>query len=438
MTELSSARTRAPSEPRRALFAWSLYDWANSPFFAVIGTFVFATYFTQAVAPDPETGAAQWGYTLTLCGLAIAVLSPILGAVADAGGRRKPWLAALTLIGIVGSAALWWVEPTPSATLFALGSVAIATVALEIGIAFYNAMLPDLAPPSRLGRWSGWAWGAGYAGGMVALVLMLGLFVMNDNPPFGLDTERSEHIRVVGPFVALWIALFAWPLFAFVPDQPDKGLGVGETARQGFKQLRATLGHLPRYRTIATFLLARMLYIDGLNTLFAFGGIYAAGTFGMAFSEVILFGIALNVTAGLGAVLFAGVDDRLGAKPTVLIGLAGLSVCGIGALVVTDKTAFWLIGSALGLFIGPVQSASRSLMARLAPVELRTEMFGLYAFSGKATAFLGPFVFATATAYAGTQRAGMATILVFFALGAALLLLVRAPRPPREGHADAR
>jgi UMF1 family MFS transporter len=201
----------------------------------------------------------------------------------------------------------------------------------------------------------------------------------------------------------------------------------GEAVRRGLAQLRRTFANIRRYREIGRFLIARMIYTDGLNTLFAFGGIYAAGTFGMALAEVIKFGILLNVTAGLGALAFAWVDDWLGAKRTILIGLVGLLACGTAAVIATSTLAFWIAGGLLGLFVGPTQAASRSLMARMAPAELRTEMFGLYALTGKITAYIGPFLLGTVTYWTGSQRFGIATILAFFVVGGLLLLPLQEP-----------
>jgi UMF1 family MFS transporter len=310
----------------------------------------------------------------------------------------------------------------------ALALVVLANTALEIGQAFYNAMLPDLAPESHVGRWSGWGWGLGYASGIVALVLLLFGVIQADPPPFGLDEAAAEDVRIVGPAVAVWFLLFSLPLFLVTPDRPKGTLRMGEAVRAGLAMLAQTFREVRHYREIVKFLVARLIYNDGLNTLFAFGGIYAAGTFGMDTAEIILFGIGLNITAGLGAFAFAWLDDRLGSKPTILIALAGLLVFGTIALVATAKATFWAVGLAVGIFVGPAQSASRTLMARLAPADKRTEMFGLYAFTGKATAFLGPFLFGTATYVFGTQRAGMATILVMFVVGAVLLWQVQEPR----------
>ena len=396
----------------------------------MITTFVFAAYFTKGVAADAVTGTSQWGYAMSLSALAVAVAGPVLGAVADHAGRRKPWLAAFTLIAATGAMMLWTVEPDAAFVVRALFWVALANFAFEMGMVFYNAMLPDLAPSTRLGRWSGWGWGLGYAGGLICLALVLVAFVQAETPLFGLDTEAAEHLRITGPVVGVWMLVFALPLFVLTPDKPAATKSMTAAVADGLGALARTFRELPKYRDAAWFLLARMIYTDGLNTLFAFGGIYAAGTFGMGFEELILFGIAMNVTAGLGAFGFAWVDDRIGPKPTILIAVAGLTVLGGALLVVEGKTMFWVFGLPLGLFVGPAQSASRSMMAHMAPADMRTEFFGLYALSGKATAFMGPALLAWATTAFDSQRAGMATIIVFFVLGMALMTKVPRVKSP--------
>jgi UMF1 family MFS transporter len=412
---------------RRGLIAWCFYDWANSSFPTVIVTFVFAAYFTKAVAADPIKGTAQWGYALSISALFVALLGPVLGAAADHEGRRKPWLAAFTALAVAATALLWFIEPGPASALAALVLVGVANFAFEMGTVFYNAMLADLAPAGKLGRLSGWGWGLGYAGGLAALAIVLAGLVEPAVPWFGLTRQGSENIRAAAPLVAVWFAVFSLPLFLFTPDGGASGLSPAASVRRGLAALIRTLRRIRNYRNIARFLLARMIYIDGLNTLFAFGGIYAAGAFGMDYGELIIFGIAMNVTAGLGAAAFAWVDDIIGSKRTIIIAVAGLAVLGGGLLVVEGKTLFWVFALPLGLFIGPAQAASRSLMARLAPAEMRTEMFGLFALSGKATAFLGPALLAFVTETFNSQRAGMAVILVFFAVGLALFLPVAEP-----------
>jgi UMF1 family MFS transporter len=410
---------------RRSIAGWALYDWASSAFPTVIVTFVFAAYFTQAVAENPEVGTAQWGAAMSLSVLLVAVLSPLLGAIADRGGRRKPWILVCTLVSAAASAGLWVVAPGAAHLMTALVLVAVANAAFEFGQVFYNAMLPEVASPERIGRVSGWAWSLGYAGGLACLALTLVAFVQPEPALFGLDREAAEHVRITGPLVAVWFLVFAVPLFVFTPDRPSSGLGPRVAAAAGLRQLIETLRRLPRYRNIARFLIARMLYTDGLNTLFTFGGIYAAGTFGMSVEEILIFGIILNVASGLGALGFAWVDDWIGAKRTVIIAVSALTLFSGAILLIEDKLMFYVLGCLIGSMLGPAQAASRSFMARLAPAELRTEMFGLYALAGKATAFIGPALVGWVTLWAHSQRVGMATILLFFVAGLILLIPVR-------------
>jgi len=406
---------------RAALAAWCIYDWANSAFPTVVMTFVFAAYFTEGVATSPAQGTADWGYAVSLSALAVAVLGPVVGAIADHGGGRKPWLLVLTVLTAIAAALLWLVRPDPSFGLLALALIGLGNAAFETSMVFYNAMLPDIVARERIGRLSGWGWGLGYIGGLSCLALMLVGFIQADTPWFGLDRDAAEHLRIVGPVVAVWLLLFSAPLFMLTPDKPSTRTAAADAVRAGLRQLLDTFRRLRDYRIQVRFLIARMIYIDGLNTLFAFGGIYAAGTFGFGFDELIVFGIGINVTAGLGAFAFAWADDRWGPRRVITLSLIGLIVFGTAVLVIEGKSLFWVFGLGLGVFVGPVQSASRSMMAHLAPVDIRTEMFGLYALSGKATAFLGPALLASVTAATGSQRYGMATIVGFLVVGLLLL-----------------
>lgn len=412
-----------------SLVSWALYDWANSAFPTVIQTFVFAAYFTRRVAEDEAAGSAAWGTAVGTAGAVIAVSGPVLGAIADQGGRRKPWLASFTALCVVATALLWFVEPG-SAAVPALVLLAVGIVAFDLASVFYNAMLPELAG-DRIGRWSGWAWGLGYAGGLACLLVALFALVRPEGAWLGLGPAEAEHVRATFVLVAVWFALFSLPVFLVTPDRPGSGRGGLAAVRDGLAQLWTTLRQLRRYGSIVRFLVARMLYIDGLATLFAFGGVYAAGTFDMSEQEVLGFGIALNVTAGLGAALFAWLDDRLGSKWTILLALAGLLATGIPILLVESELLFWVLGTALGTFVGPAQAASRSYLGRAAPADLRNQMFGLYALSGKATAFAGPFLVGWMTAWAGSQRVGMSVIMVFLAAGGLLMLFV--PRAEAAG-----
>ncbi|BDQ33884.1 MFS transporter [Pseudodesulfovibrio portus] len=416
-----------PKSPLRALWSWALYDWANSGFAALVQTFVFAAYFTRAVAENETVGTAQWGTMMGVAGLVIGLGGPVLGAVADRSGRRKPWLAVFTALCILATGLLWFVRPDVSLVRLGLLLAGIGTIGSEYAMIFYNAMLPDLAAPRAIGRWSGWGWGLGYAGGLVLLVIALYGFVQ---PPgwFGVPREEAMHVRAVMPLTAVWYLLFCLPLFLFSPDAKSAAVPLGKAVGQAFGQIRDSLRHIRGHRGVAVFLLARMLYNDGLTTMFAFGGIYAAATFGMAPSEVILFGIGLNVTAGLGAAAFAWMDDRVGPRKTILASLTGLIVPGVAILLVTDRTLFWIFGLAIGIFVGPVQASSRSYLARVAPEELRTEMFGLFALSGKLTSFLGPFLVGWLTLAADSQRVGMSAVIGLFVLGLLGMLFVPAAK----------
>ncbi len=412
-----------PKNPLRALWSWALYDWANSGFAALVQTFVFAAYFTRAVAENETLGTAQWGNMMGAAGLIIGLGGPLLGAVADRSGRRKPWLGLFTALCIAATACLWFVTPSPSSVWLALLLAGVGTIGSEYAMIFYNAMLPDLATPSTVGRWSGWGWGLGYAGGLVLLVLALYGFV-EQGAWFGVPREEALHVRAVMPLTAVWYLVFCLPLFFFASDGKPSGTPLRRAVSEALAQLHGSLREVRRYRDIGFFLLARMLYNDGLTTMFAFGGIYAAGTFGMGAGEVILFGIGLNLTAGLGAASFAWLDDWLGPRRTILFALAGLIVPGTLILLVTSKTLFWIFGLALGIFVGPVQASSRSYLARVAPEEVRGEMFGLFALSGKLTSFMGPLLVGWMTLAFDSQRVGMGSVIVLFALGFVGMLFV--------------
>ncbi len=408
--------------------AWVLFDWAYGAFTTVVSTFVFPAYFTQRVASDPATGTSQWAGAQAAAGIMIALLSVPLGVVADRGGRRRPMLAAAAGMMTVATFGLWFVRPHPSDIGLALGLVVVATFAFEIATVFYNAILPGLVAPQRLGRLSMLAWGAGYAGGLACLGLCLTLLIFPAHPPFGLDRAQAEPVRACALVAGCWLAAFGWPVLVFVPESRVRQ-DWGAALREGVAELRATLRAVIADRSLGRFLVARLFYMDGLTTLFAFGGIYAAGQFGLDAQQVLIFGIGLNVTAGIGAAVFAVLEDRIGSKATVMVSLIALTTLGLGVLLVRDRAWFWGLSLALGLFVGPAQAASRSMMARMAPARARSAYFGLFAVSGRVTGFLGPLALSLVTAAFHSQRAGMVVIVVLLALGAALLSLVRSPPP---------
>lgn len=406
----------------RAVWSWAFYDFANSAFATLVITFVYGTYFTQAIAPDAITGTALWSRAVTVTALIVAFCAPFLGALADRGGYRKRFVMIFTLVCVIATASLYRV--LPGEIYAALVLVVIANVAFEFAEVFYNAFLADIAPPERIGRVSGYGWGLGYVGGLLALVLALVGFVQPDVPWFGFSTEAGENVRATNLLVAGWFLVFSLPLFMWVAEDKSRVSVAGRVLADTVTQLVGTFRHLRRYRQIVRFLLARLIYNDGLVTIFAFGGIYAAETFGFSLEEVLLFGIALNIAAGGGALLMGHVDDLIGGKRTILLSLVGLIIATIIALLATTKLWFWVAGLLIGLFVGPNQAASRSLMGRFVPPEAENELFGFFAFSGKLTAFIGPFLLGTITQATGSQRLGVSVVLGLFILGLAIMSTV--------------
>lgn len=416
----------APRDDPKTIWSWALYDWANSAFTTLIVTFIYATYFTKAMAPDEIIGTAWWSRAVAVSAVLIAILSPLLGGMADRAGRRKRALLASTLLSVSATVALAFVAPGGGGhAALALILFVIANVAFELGGVFYNAFLPIIASSAKIGRVSGYGWGLGYVGGMVCMVLALVGFVQPEVPWFGITTEAGWNIRATNLLVAVWFALFSLPLFLNIREHPRRGVTVPGRGVVG--ELRQTFRDLLRYRQVVRLLVARLIYNDGLVTIFAFGGIYAAGTFDMSIAEVIQFGVVLNVASGVGALLFGFVDDRIGGKRTVQVTLVALMLATMLAVWAPTRTWFWVAGIMIGIFVGPNQSASRSLMGRFVPERHQAEFFGFFAFSGKATAFMGPLLLGLAAQLFDSQRAGVATVLIFLMIG--LLLLSRVDEP---------
>lgn len=417
----------------KVIWSWAFYDWANSAFTTLVVTFIYATYFTQAMAPDPLTGTGWWSRAVATSAVLIALLSPVLGAMADRGGTRKRFLAISTITCVLATALLAFVAPGGGREAFlALACFVVANVAFEMSVMFCNAFLPAIASSEKIGRISGYGWGLGYVGGLLCMAIALVGFVQPEVPWFGLSKEAGWNVRATNLLVAGWFLAFSIPFFLNVPEKAVPG---GSTdVRGAFRALAQTVRDIRRYRDIVRFLIAHLIYNDGLVTVFAFGAIYAAGTFGMTIADVILFGVVLNVASGLGAIGFGFVDDKIGGKNAVLVSLVGLIAAAAIAVWAPTRDWFWVAGVLIGIFVGPNQSSSRSLLGRFVPERHQTEFFGLYAFSGKAAAFLGPLLLGAATTAFASQRAGMATVIVFFVIGGAVMLTV----DERRGIAAAR
>ena len=425
---------------KRTVFSWSLYDFANQPFTTLIVTFIYGTFFTQVIAENEITGTLLWSRGITITAIVVALLSPIMGAVADRGGYRKLYLILWTWTSIIGALLLWY--PQEGQVVFALCAFVFGNIGFEMGGVFCNAFLPDIAPKEKIGRVSGYGWSFGYVGGLIALMVALFLFIQPEIPIFNLDKAAHEHIRATNIMVAIWFAIFSIPTFLFVKQDKKPGKKISSILKESMAQVKDTFLHVREYSEMRKFLLARLIYNDGLITVFAFGGIYAAGTFDFTMEEIMIFAIVLNVTAGLGAFMMGFLDDLIGGKHTIQISNIGLILACIiavlspnralfnlqfpvfGDVMITGKIMFWISGILIGTFSGPNQAASRSLMARFVPKDKANEFFGFFAFSGKATAFMGPFLLGYLTLAFGSQRFGVAVVLVFLVIGAILLHFV--------------
>ncbi|MBO3758248.1 MFS transporter [Ciceribacter sp. L1K22] len=466
MSSATSVDGSASKVAQRGIVGWMFFDWAAQPFFTVITTFIFGPYLVSRMTEDHAAGQAAWSYTITISGIVIALLSPILGAIADATGPRKPWIAIFAAVKILSLAALWYATPG-SSLVFALTLIVLATIAAEFSIVFNDSMMPGLVSPSEAGRISNIAWGLGYLGGMIVLIIMVTLLAGSPNtgrtilgiqPLFGLDPAVGEDARITGPISAVWYLIFILPMFLFTPDQ-QRRKPFAAAVRTGLGEIRATFGELKRRRGILRFLIARMIYQDGVNGLLALGGTFAAGMFAWQTLELGVYGIILNVVA-IGGCVFAGrLDSKIGSKRVVVISLALLTIATVGIvstgpgftlfgwleLSTTDhgglfgtaaEKAYILYGLLIGLAFGPVQASARSYLARSVSPDEAGRYFGLFALSGRATAFTAPLAVAVVTTATGSARMGMAALVVFLLIG--LLAMLRVPYPAHQPESQGR
>lgn len=561
---------------RKGRIGWAMFDFANQPFFTVITTFIFAPYLTSKVIGNAVAGQVLWGYTQAAMGIAIALLSPVLGAVADQTGNRKKWVVWFSLMCIIGCLVLWFSIPNPElmsypkifrdqiveesligtewslfvqpAIFVTLVAMFLATVGVECAGMFNNAMLPNIVPVDRMGRLSGIAWGVGYIGGLIPLIIVL--FVFTDQlggPRIPLDLNAGEDARLTGPMSGLWFVVFIIPMILWTPDVKDTGKKLSQAVKDGIESLTNTISQVRHYKNIARFIISRMIYTDGVNALIAFGGTYAVAQFGWGTFELGIYGLILNIVAIPGTIACGWLDDLIGSKRTINIAVGCLAVATIGivslsnekylfvldfpvpknsfneikvdefnaattkitevagtltvetekaalidaankiqvfltaeeatrdvahleatnALKVAFRTAYEvenqmpadqrhgvnaladassLLKSAIkkkgflsapqellflgfsfliGFGLGPAQSASRTMMGRLAPPEMAGEFFGLYSLTGKATAWMAPLTISIVTDIFDSQRVGFASVIVFFVGGLVLLLPVK-------------
>ncbi|HTO69475.1 MAG TPA: MFS transporter [Myxococcota bacterium] len=459
------AVTGAPAASVSGQWSWAVFEWARNPYVILITIYLFAPYFTNHVVGDPVRGQAVWGAINGYGGIATALLAPILGAIADSGGRRKPWLAFFVCVMAPTSFGLWYALPGGAGLSVPwIAFILIAnSAAFEYSAVFHNAMLPSIAPAARVGFLSGLGLALGNASSLLILVFMLWAFSLPGNvdwsfvpahPLFGLDTSLHEQDRITGPIAAVWLLAFATPLFLFTPDRNRGSLGALEAIRAGFRQLAHTLRELRSYRNVAMYLFARMIYNDGKTAVLVFGGVYASGIFGWNSLTMTIFGIVLSVFAVFGGFVGGWLDDTFGSKRAILVSIGGTSLGLVLAVSITPDQLFFTVPwdraaphvwslpffatvpelvyigvlTLVAVFITAAYANSRTMLARIVPPAMMTEFFGIYSLSGTSVAWIGSFTVRWFTEAFHSQRIGFASILIFLLGGLVLMTFVREER----------
>lgn len=422
---------------RKQVVSWGLWDWGSAAFNAVILTFVFSVYLTDAVGDDlpGSVSASTWlGWALGIAGFVIAVTAPVTGQSFDAKGRRKWALGLLTFATVGCMAGMVFVRDQYQYLWLGLVLLAVGSVIFELANVPYNAMLRQVSTPENIGRVSGFGWAMGYFGGIILLLVCYFGFISGDGDTrglLGLTTDGGTNIRMVALLAAAWFALFAIPVLRNVPELPptqaDPGAGKAgfvESYRVLWRDLRALWG---TDRRTVYFLIASALFRDGLAGVFTFGAVLAVNVYGIAAADVLLFGVAANVVSAVGAVVAGRFDDRIGPKSVIVFSLASMIVVGAVLITVSGPAMFWIFGLLLCLFVGPAQSSARTFLARLTPPGREGQMFGLYATTGRAVSFLSPTLFGFFAWWFGADRAGIVGILLVLVVGLSALMAVRAP-----------
>ena len=441
---------------RLGRLSWTMFDWANQPFYTLIMTFVFGVYFADVFIVGDD-GAQKFTMTQTISGIAIAILSPVLGSISDLRGNHKIWIAFWSLLFVIGMALLWYAYPgAPNGIWLVMFGLIIASAAVGFAEVFNNSMLTNLETSKNMGVLSGLGYGLGYIAGLIALILFLIFFVWpgsNTDFLYGLSTANYEHIRVIGPFCAIWYAIFIIPLFLFTPDTKSNPIPILSSILKGITNLINTFKELKNFKNVFTFLIARLFFQDALNALFVIGGIYASQVVGMTLTQVLIQGIILNIFAGPSSILGGYLNDRIGSKNVINISLWGLLISGLLALSVDKNTIFYfievetfssrvetltlgmfnsisqvvhtLVVIGIAIFYGPTQTAARALMVKISPPEKATEFFGLYAFAGKSTSWLVPGLMSLILLIDNNLQHAMLAIMLFNILGIIAMIFVR-------------
>lgn len=448
---------------RKRIWGWYFFDWASQPYNTLMLTFIFGPYFAQTATAQlmsdgmtQQAAAAQaqawWGYGLTVTGILIAVLAPVLGSVADSTGKRMPWIWLFSILYFIGAMGTWWSAPEAFNPVLVLAFFGIGMIGMEFATIFTNSYLPSMGPKKELGRISGSGWAFGYVGGVVALIIMLMLFqagasgktMAGLSPLFGLDSATKADTRIVGPLTAMWFLVFMIPFFLWVRDEKNEPR-LKYRFGKGVTDLVQTLKNLPGNPSLLAYLGSSMFYRDALNGMYTFGGIYAVGVLGWSITQIGTFGISAALSGAIFCWIAGYIDRAIGPKPVIvacclimmLTALLIISLTPTSVLwfAVEDGSAlpdqmFYLAGILIGAAGGVLQSSSRNMLTRQGNPERMTEAFGLYALSGKATSFLAPALIALVSDITGSQRLGVTPLVFLFALGLFLLLWVKPDGEP--------
>lgn len=423
---------------KNATWAWMLWDWAEQPYPTIMQTFIFPVYLAGAVATAAQNPDQAIGWATAISGIALALIAPVLGRRSDENGRRKFWLVANTFILVAIMAASFFVAPAPEFFLFGLVLYGLGSVVQESAFINYYAMLKGVTKDSNIGRISGYAWGLGYVGGIILLMISLVGFVLPDVPWFGIPKDESLNIRSIFLFSAVWTLIFTIPMLLFVPEIEKKQNANRESILSSYGKV---WGQLKTLRAQAPetlkFLISSAIYRDGLAGVFTFGAVLGTLAFGFDQTSIIFFGVAANIVSGLGAAVGGWLDDRIGSRNVILGSLFGLILAGLAVFIFADmgQTAYWIFGLMLCLFVGPAQASSRTFVSRFTPKGREGEVFGLYQFTGRAVSFLSGTFWSLSIAAAvalgvggNTTIYGIWGLMVILAVGAALLMRVH-PNP---------
>ena len=406
----------------KKIFNFALYDFANSAFTTIIITFIFATYFAKQIAPNPVLGQSYWGWTIGVTGFLVAIIGPIIGSFADKKNRIVFFIRLFSLLCIVFTSLLWFSKPSQSFLLYTLIIVGIANLFYELSLIFYNSLLKEISKEKNLGKSSGFGFALGYMGGIIILLISIKLFIDTDNLPFGLVKEESQNIRAIALLVSVWFLIFSIPFLFFIIKKSKKK--IEKSVSSNLVDLKKLLWR-KKISILGKFLIARMLYADGLNAIIVMGGIFAVGVFDLEIKDLLKLSILMNITAFIGAFGGGIINDRYGSKIVIIFSLIGLIISSIAILFTFSISTFFFLAAINGLFIGPIQSASRVVITSMLNKNNQGKGFGLFATSGKLTSFAGPLLVSTVTFLTASQRIGFSAAIILLLSGLIILLNIR-------------